>query len=627
MKPARWGIVFLIGVLIAGGLVVWQREREFAETRDELASQKRSVSRLLAAESTDLMDTDPDLAALLAVRAYQVSATGEADTALRDAAALPLRRRLAGHHDAVLSLAFSADGNSLASAGGSADDTRAVKVWDTRTGRLRRNLPYHPETLVRALQFTPDGRTLAIGYADGTLRLWDTATGRPRTTLTFRVPRPTAAAFSPDARTYAAAGEDRTVRLWDTSTGRLRTAFDYPTDDLVQELRFSPDGRTLATTSNDRRTVRLWRDGRLRLTLTAAEDAATTTAFSPDGRTLAVGGQLRSIGLWDTATGRSRATLTGEEADAVAFSPDGRTLASGGQSGAVRLWDVASRAPRAVYPGHAGPLTALVFGPDGRSLASGSDDCAVRLWDVPVGRVVRVGQVPVTALEFAADGRVVATTGDDGIVRNWDVVSGKRLGGTRVVGRTGVVVSPDGRARAVVKDGMVRLPSGGRTYELVTMMMLPDDAHLVFSPDSRTLAVNDGGVVWMWDTDTGEKQLSRNDGLGTIAGQEGNVTALGFSPDGRTLLTASDDRAARLWDVATGRLRTTLTGHTGPLTAIASSRDGRTVATAGADGTVRLWGVDAPGGDAAVGKVCRSVGRGFSAEERAKYSGEVCSRG
>ncbi|MFM9609220.1 WD40 repeat domain-containing protein [Streptomyces niveiscabiei] len=590
-------------------------------------SQKQNVSRLLSVESRDLMDEDPDLAALLAVRAYRTAATDEADTVLRNAAALPLRRRLAGRHDAVLALAFSPDGTTLATAGGSADDTRAVKVWDTRTGRLRGNLPHQPENLVRALRFTPDGTALVTGYADGTLRRWDTATGRPGATWAFHVPHPTAAAFTSDARTYAAAGEDRTIRLWDTTTGRLRTTLPHPTDDLVQELRFSPDGRTLATTSNDSRTVRLWSDGRLRTTLTTAENAATTTAFSPDGRTLAVGGGLRGIGLWDTATGRLRATLTGDQADAVAFGPDGRTLATGGHDHVVRLWDVASRTVRAAYPGHAGPVSALAFGPDGRTLATGGDDGTVRLWEVPVGRSLGGAQVPVAALEFGPGGRVLAVTGDDGVVRNWDVVSGKRLGGTRVARRAGAVVSADGRARAVVRDGMVRLASGGRTYELVAVMALSDDAHPVFSPDSRTLAVNDGGVVWMWDTDTGEKQPSRNDGLGTIAGQEGNITALAFTPDGHTLLTASDDRAARVWDVATGRLRAVLAGHDGPLTAIAASRDGRTAATAGADGTVRLWGIATPAPDAAVAQICRAVGRDFSTEERAKYgAGPACSR-
>ncbi|WP_055719194.1 WD40 repeat domain-containing protein [Streptomyces niveiscabiei] len=305
--------------------------------------QKQNVSRLLSVESRDLMDTDPDLAALLAVRAYRTAATDEADTVLRNAAALPLRRRLAGHHDAVLTLAFSPDGTTLATAGGSADDTRAVKVWDTRTGRLRGNLPHQPENLVRALRFTPDGTALVTGYADGTLRRWDTATGRPGATWAFHVAHPTAAAFTPDARTYAAAGEDRTIRLWDTTTGRLRTTLTHPTDDLVQELRFSPDGRTLATTSNDSRTIRLWSDGRLRTTLTTAENAATTTAFSPDGRTLAVGGGLRGIGLWDTATQQplgGPVTTPGEEIDSVAFGADGTTLYASSAHAPLQRYDI-----------------------------------------------------------------------------------------------------------------------------------------------------------------------------------------------------------------------------------------------------------------------------------------------
>ncbi len=168
-------------------------------------------------------------------------------------------------------------------------------------------------------------------------------------------------------------------------------------------MAFSPDGKTLASTSNDT-TVRLWdgATGESRATLKGHEEQVYAVAFSPDGKTLAsAGGNPFEVGdllnplrpgelrLWDAATGEPRATLKGHESTvyAVAFSPDGKTLASAGvdplnpgRPGVLRLWDAATGEPRATLKGHAGAVHAVAFSPDGKTLASASTDTTMRLW-------------------------------------------------------------------------------------------------------------------------------------------------------------------------------------------------------------------------------------------------------
>ena len=295
-------------------------------------------------------------------------------------------RTLTGHKGSVLAVAFSPDGQLLAS--GSRD--RKVRLWDPASGAHLRTLSGHKfqKYNVHVVAFSPDGQLLASASIAGTVRLWDPASGAHLRTLTGHTESVDAVAFSPDGRLLASGSWDTTVRLWDPASGaHLRTLTGHASG--VHAIAFSPDGQLLASGSFDK-TMRLWdpASGAHLRTLTGHKASINAIAFSPDGRLLASGSWDTTVRLWDPASGAHLRTLTGHKdyVNAVAFSPDGRLLASGGSFGKVRLWDPASGAHLRTLTGHKDSVNAVAFSPDGRLLASASGspvghaDETVRLW-------------------------------------------------------------------------------------------------------------------------------------------------------------------------------------------------------------------------------------------------------
>ncbi|MBW4628105.1 MAG: CHAT domain-containing protein [Brasilonema octagenarum HA4186-MV1] len=434
---------------------------------------------------------------------------------------------------------------------------------------------------------TPENRMQAISTLREVVYRFNVKTLKKHT---FSV---TSVSFSPDGKTLASVSNN-TVKLWDINSGReIKTLNGHRFG--VNSVSFSPDGKTLASASIDK-TVKLWNlnSGREIKTLIGHTDSVYSVSFSPDSKTLASASGDKTVKLWDRDSGREIKTLTGHTSYvySVSFSPDGKTLASASWDKTVKLWDINSGQEVKTLNGHTDHVESVSFSPDGKTLASASWDKTVKLWDINSGQEVKTlngHTFFVRSVSFSPDGKTLASASWDKTVKLWDINSGQEVKTLKghIDPVESVSFSPDGKTLASASgDKTVKLWDINSGREIKTLLGHTDHIRSVsFSPNGKTLAsASMDKTVKLWDINSGRE-------IKTLIGHTDFVESVSFSPDGKTLASASSDKTVKLWDINSGREIKTLLG-TDHVESVSFSPDGKTLASASWDKTVKLWDIN-----------------------------------
>jgi WD40 repeat protein len=497
------------------------------------------------------------------------------------------------------------------------------------------------ESAVSMAAWSPDGRRIAAGAADGTVWTWRvTGDGAP-SRMAIHEQRVVSIAWSPDGKRLITASEDGTARLVDVDGNNKPIVFDPKAGPLRQAI-FSPDGTRIAVIGTDT-VARVWNvDGSGPLEIRGHLSELTSVSFMPNGQSLLTSSTDQSALITAVDGSGKRVVLRGHQG-AVRFaaaSPDGSFVVTVSDDRTVRVAPASGTGTQVLLEGHGDAVIHAAWSPDGTRIATTSLDKTVRNWaaDGKGETVVLTAEGRALAsASFRKDGRYILTRSLDRTIAVWPASGGKPL---RIEAHDGPVVSaawsPDGKRAMSAAGGLharSTTDSTVKVWRLESLEALPrtrkpyfhsasilaDGRRAVAAFDDRTALLfqlngegeqirfsgHEGWLSGAFASQNGSLVLTTSfdktarvwnaDGKGepvVLRGSESAIRAGAFSPDGKRVVTVSDDKKLRIWKADDGSLERELSGHTDLITSVTWSPDGVFVLTTSLDRTAGVWRPD-----------------------------------
>jgi len=421
--------------------------------------------------------------------------------------------------------------------------------YDLSDGRLLKEWLNDYYTHARSLTLSADGERLLVGsrhkateWLLDEYKLLETYTGHHGHAVV-------SVAYSNDPNQILTGSRDGSIRRWNRTEGEVLVRW-CPHSTHVTHMAVSPDGQWVLSYAGGMVAETSLQTGEPRMKWDRHDQAVQAVAFLPDGEHVVSGSSDGTLRVWNPSSGQCLRTIPGASlgAYAVAVSPDGSKAAAGCKDGVLREFHLTDGSMLRELEGHLGYVRSVAYTHDGAQLLSSADDGSIRVWTpdkLEPTAVLQGHRGGVLAMAASKDGRRLLSGGRDGTVRLWDLKEAKLL------------ETLEGHRSWV---GAVALSGDGR-HGLST------------GYDSRLLR---------WDLETGQIVTEMTD--------KRNHYALVLSADGTRAYSGGDNRGIACWDITSGKLLSETRAHSGPVRALAISPDGKTVVTASEDTTLLVWG-------------------------------------
>ncbi|MDX6592861.1 MAG: hypothetical protein QOJ13_2057 [Gaiellales bacterium] len=424
-------------------------------------------------------------------------------------------------------VAYSPDGRLLAATliNLSFAGRSRIVTMDAKTLKVRATVIKLPSVETTAVAFSPDGTRIAYGAADGTAGLWSVAAERTVTKYLGHTAAISDLAFSPDGRTVATSSTDGTARVW-RATGNEQRVFPLPPGSFVADQRLLsdrvvsllglPQGFGVVTTDlrTDRQSPPLMLSHTQDLDAIFLDDSGTTAGAIPLPRQNPHGPPSTEIRLWDVRQRKLvRKAVVGQQppqGGPPQISPDARRIAMGipSQAPTMTIVDIASgRILKLGTTSCQAQWRSFPFSRDGKLIAAGDFCGSVGIWNAGTGRMlgglIHVGG-QISSLAFSPDSRRIAVANWNSTVTILDVATRRPVVvlGDHTSGVPSVAYSPDGRLMATRSlDGTIRVRAAGdgRTLRILPVSNAGGGSSLGFSPDGKQLLTDDGRSMVIWD--------------------------------------------------------------------------------------------------------------------------------